>query len=135
MGALGDSFAVFAQPLFDQTDGYMVEMRKAMMIAQLCWNLAMVPESEIDAELERFRPSMNVGESEFQHIRRDIIMPMICRHREMFPNMHSNRKAGLPMSPDEFIPRGGASGSSRQVGRNEPCPCGSGRKYKRCCAD
>ncbi len=22
---------------------------------------------------------------------------------------------------------------SRKVGRNEPCPCGSGRKYKRCC--
>ncbi len=21
----------------------------------------------------------------------------------------------------------------RQVGRNEPCPCGSGKKYKRCC--
>lgn len=21
----------------------------------------------------------------------------------------------------------------REVGRNEPCPCGSGRKYKRCC--
>jgi tetratricopeptide (TPR) repeat protein len=20
-----------------------------------------------------------------------------------------------------------------QIGRNEPCPCGSGRKYKRCC--
>ncbi len=24
---------------------------------------------------------------------------------------------------------------SLRVGRNEPCPCGSGRKYKRCCAD
>jgi preprotein translocase subunit SecA len=23
--------------------------------------------------------------------------------------------------------------SERKVGRNEPCPCGSGRKYKRCC--
>ena len=23
--------------------------------------------------------------------------------------------------------------SGRKVGRNEPCPCGSGRKYKRCC--
>lgn len=23
--------------------------------------------------------------------------------------------------------------SEREVGRNEPCPCGSGRKYKRCC--
>ena len=20
-----------------------------------------------------------------------------------------------------------------KIGRNEPCPCGSGRKYKRCC--
>jgi len=24
---------------------------------------------------------------------------------------------------------------SLRVGRNDPCPCGSGRKYKRCCAD
>ena len=24
---------------------------------------------------------------------------------------------------------------SVRVGRNEPCPCGSGKKYKRCCAD
>ena len=23
--------------------------------------------------------------------------------------------------------------SSRKVGRNEPCPCGSGRKFKKCC--
>jgi len=23
--------------------------------------------------------------------------------------------------------------SSPKVGRNEPCPCGSGKKYKRCC--
>jgi SWIM/SEC-C metal-binding protein len=24
---------------------------------------------------------------------------------------------------------------SAKVGRNEPCPCGSGKKFKRCCAD
>lgn len=23
--------------------------------------------------------------------------------------------------------------SSKKVGRNDPCPCGSGKKYKRCC--
>ncbi len=23
---------------------------------------------------------------------------------------------------------------STKVGRNEPCPCGSGKKYKKCCA-
>jgi preprotein translocase subunit SecA len=22
---------------------------------------------------------------------------------------------------------------TRKVGRNEPCPCGSGKKYKKCC--
>ena len=22
---------------------------------------------------------------------------------------------------------------ARKVGRNEPCPCGSGKKYKKCC--
>ncbi len=26
------------------------------------------------------------------------------------------------------------SAESQKVGRNEPCPCGSGKKYKRCCA-
>jgi hypothetical protein len=26
-----------------------------------------------------------------------------------------------------------AAASPRRVGRNAPCPCGSGRKYKRCC--
>ncbi|OGI41843.1 MAG: hypothetical protein A2150_00575 [Candidatus Muproteobacteria bacterium RBG_16_64_11] len=23
--------------------------------------------------------------------------------------------------------------SSEKIGRNEPCPCGSGKKYKKCC--
>ena len=25
--------------------------------------------------------------------------------------------------------------AASKVGRNDPCPCGSGRKYKACCAD
>ena len=28
-----------------------------------------------------------------------------------------------------FVPRGA------KVGRNDPCPCGSGKKYKKCCLD
>lgn len=38
---------------------------------------------------------------------------------------------------DEFWRERGLSrparSRERKVGRNEPCPCGSGRKYKRCC--
>jgi uncharacterized protein len=33
------------------------------------------------------------------------------------------RRAGAPAAPR----------TGRRPGRNEPCPCGSGRKYKRCC--
>jgi preprotein translocase subunit SecA len=34
---------------------------------------------------------------------------------------------GYPLSLD------GARGPKRKVGRNDPCPCGSGKKYKKCC--
>jgi pyruvate/2-oxoglutarate dehydrogenase complex dihydrolipoamide dehydrogenase (E3) component len=28
-----------------------------------------------------------------------------------------------------------AAGVAYKVGRNDPCPCGSGKKYKYCCRD
>jgi uncharacterized protein len=35
--------------------------------------------------------------------------------------------------PMQSIDPWGASASRKKVGRNEPCPCGSGKKYKKCC--
>lgn len=37
-----------------------------------------------------------------------------------------------PMVPIATLSRGPLR---RKVGRNEPCPCGSGKKYKKCCLD
>jgi uncharacterized protein len=37
------------------------------------------------------------------------------------------RNGALPVT------RQAVSGSTAKVGRNDPCPCGSGKKYKRCC--
>ncbi|MFS0647008.1 SEC-C metal-binding domain-containing protein [Siminovitchia sp. 179-K 8D1 HS] len=31
------------------------------------------------------------------------------------------------------VPRKTAAPKSKKIGRNEPCPCGSGKKYKKCC--
>jgi preprotein translocase subunit SecA len=46
---------------------------------------------------------------------------------------------GLPFSGNAALAPGGTAEpvapfvrSDRKVGRNEPCPCGSGRKYKHC---
>jgi len=36
-------------------------------------------------------------------------------------------EASFPAAPGGTITRG------RKIGRNEPCPCGSGKKYKKCC--
>ncbi len=34
---------------------------------------------------------------------------------------------------EHVLKRTGKPNSAAKVGRNDPCPCGSGRKYKRCC--
>lgn len=42
-------------------------------------------------------------------------------------------EAGMPADDPEILRlRGLAGGDGPVVGRNEPCPCGSGRKYKQC---
>jgi preprotein translocase subunit SecA len=48
--------------------------------------------------------------------------------------------AGLPLDRLDDVRREAESrheqllgGHARKVGRNERCPCGSGKKYKRCC--
>jgi len=35
-----------------------------------------------------------------------------------------------PVPPQENVVR---AGDKKSVGRNDPCPCGSGKKYKKCC--
>ena len=35
--------------------------------------------------------------------------------------------------PDPHFRDNGSAVSPKTVGRNDPCPCGSGKKYKRCC--
>ena len=46
-------------------------------------------------------------------------------------------KAGLADTPVKSVAKMsqpvGSFKSSKQAGRNDPCPCGSGKKYKKCC--
>ena len=44
------------------------------------------------------------------------------------------RKAGLPGEDEEPLPPPVEPiHADKNVGRNDPCPCGSGKKYKKCC--
>lgn len=43
-------------------------------------------------------------------------------------------KAGLPGEDEDPLPPPVKPiQSGKDVGRNDPCPCGSGKKYKKCC--
>jgi uncharacterized protein YecA (UPF0149 family) len=35
--------------------------------------------------------------------------------------------------PQETPKKGSPERKNKKIGRNEPCPCGSGKKYKKCC--
>ncbi|HYG24873.1 MAG TPA: SEC-C metal-binding domain-containing protein [Verrucomicrobiae bacterium] len=43
------------------------------------------------------------------------------------------RDFGLPFNRAFDPPCEMSDCSSEKVGRNEPCPCGSGKKFKKCC--
>lgn len=136
MGVIGESITRYAQPLVDDTDGSIDQINRALELAQLCWNLALLPEAQRNEMLREMGPSLEMGEDEFEAFRRDVIVPMIRRHQEMFPRVHEQGSMGLangtPASGGRATPP-----ASREkypgTGRNALCPCNSGQKYKRCC--
>jgi uncharacterized protein YecA (UPF0149 family) len=136
MGAIAEAMAAYAQPLLDDTDGSAVQMQEAFALAQVCWNLALLPEEDRDDSIAELRPTLKMDDEEFEEFRRSVVTPMIRRHYEMFPRMprlrpmSGSRETSAPQTHPTAMPR---TEKYPGVGRNAPCPCHSGKKYKRCC--
>ncbi|SAK47071.1 yecA family protein [Caballeronia catudaia] len=60
--------------------------------------------------------------------REEIIQVMIASLTHIYRYFDERRQENARRDAAESMPR-----KSDKVGRNEPCPCGSGRKYKHCC--
>lgn len=62
-------------------------------------------------------------------------LPQIVRRIDAF--WAPSRSAGSPFDAPPASPRPRAkaknSDKTQKIGRNDPCPCGSGKKYKKCC--
>ncbi|HBG76633.1 MAG TPA: hypothetical protein DDW86_06710 [Clostridiales bacterium] len=56
-------------------------------------------------------------------------------HVRVQSNVPKREKVAEPISAThgENRPKKPARTSNRKIGRNDPCPCGSGKKYKNCC--
>jgi uncharacterized protein len=65
---------------------------------------------------------------------RDAIVPTLVQMHAHWRKQRDSRPAGLV--GDRFAmgaQRATARREQPKVGRNDPCPCGSGRKFKKCC--
>ena len=140
MGAIAEAFVAYAQPLLDQTDGSEGQLNKAFTISQLCFNLALMPEDSRDQAISEMRLSLKMNDEEFDDFRHSIVVPMIRRHQEMFPQMHrrvstnSSQSGPSPSGPSlRARPRMTAAEAYPGTDRYAPCPCNSGQKYKFCC--
>ena len=90
-----------------------------MILAMNAWDHGEAELSEEDEdEIDELVPSL---------------IPAFVRHLNAWTKSRATAKSEgegidqrVRIDPDPAVSR-------RKVGRNEPCPCGSGRKYKRCC--
>jgi uncharacterized protein len=53
--------------------------------------------------------------------------------RPYLQELASLRRSGAPVERLMPVVQSEDAAASNQAGRNDPCPCGSGRKYKKCC--
>ena len=84
-------------------------------------NDEIAPQDALNGRVDWLAPE-NAGEDVLERFRY-----MDEDWREGRPNEALNSLLGRISEPQEPIRVG------VRVGRNDPCPCGSGRKYKRCC--
>jgi uncharacterized protein len=54
-------------------------------------------------------------------------------YRQLFAYAEDRLRALSTRVPPPSAPSTDPPAPTRPVGRNDPCPCGSGKKYKRCC--
>ena len=83
------------------------------------------PEWLAEAGLDEFDDE---AEKEFVEDAPDIITESVFTLYDWTHSRDAARiRSGADIAPTFMAPR------AEKVGRNEPCPCGSGKKYKKCC--
>jgi hypothetical protein len=62
----------------------------------------------------------------------ELVLTLDEDDRRELDRIRSARDPGAAATPTEALPSLQASFGGGDVGRNDPCPCGSGQKFKRC---
>jgi uncharacterized protein len=85
--------------------------------------LALAHEHDPDPEMRPYKEPVT------PKLRDDLIASMIAGAHQLYDMFEDQRKASAAdISSTRTFRR-----QSPKVGRNQPCPCGSGKKFKNCC--
>lgn len=105
---------------------------RAIAVSAAAWQ--QLPQAERDdlGIITAFSKPEHV--QEFQHHDREFQRRLAGSVEDAARTLHAYwlaRRSTEPARPQQQAPRPAAA--APKVGRNEPCPCGSGKKYKKCC--
>jgi uncharacterized protein YecA (UPF0149 family) len=64
-----------------------------------------------------------------RELREQVLAGLSVAMQRMYDSFRAHRIEGGPRGPH------GTRQSGAKIGRNDPCFCGSGKKYKRCCGN
>lgn len=134
MGAIAEAFVAYAQPLLDACDGSDEQVNRAFQLAQLCYNIALLPHAEREKAISEMRSAMN--DEDFTAFRDQIVLPMVARHHEMFAGLNRGFQvtaAESAGSPHAHLQAQTSHEPYPGTDRYARCPCNSGEKYKFCC--
>ena len=73
------------------------------------------------------------AEDEFDRMAPGLIPEFVRNLNAWTKSRHTGIRGSSVAQPHVRFGQEEPTSFGRKVGRNEPCPCGSGRKYKRCC--
>lgn len=113
-----EDWAQFAEATLDPTDGY----------TPLFGILALAHENDPDPELRPLKEPMT------NDVRRELIAAAILGIKEIYEEFSEQRANGISHWHRPNIPSVSFVREAPKVGRNDPCPCGSGKKFKKCCS-
>jgi hypothetical protein len=98
-----------------------VRLKAALSVVNLA-TTPPVPKKEVHLDIERI-----VSTTHPEPVTLDQLKPAPPVHNDAQPAPAPEEPVHNPAQSPRTVPP--------KIGRNEPCPCGSGKKYKRCCLD
>ncbi len=100
---------------------------------QLKQGIGLVAYAQRDPVTQYRIEGLDMFEKMIESIQYDTVRTLVKSKFERNPIQQQNKEQNVEMVTNEEAKAKTVVRGGKKVGRNDPCPCGSGKKYKQCC--